>query len=159
MNDGPSTKNRNDLPPPYTNQPSRSENVPPGVRNGNSGHHMSRSQEERRRMIRHGGRPHGPPDGLNIFADPTEQARQRPRMRRNSDSSIASRLVSPEEEVRRRQRKEIEARHKDNKGRPPGSRPKKPGQRLDIIDSLDVTSIYGTGRKCLQQFGRIRKMC
>ena len=128
----------------------RSENIPPGVRNGHPGHHASRSQEERRRMMRYGGKPSAPPDALNIFADPTEQSRK-PRMRRNSESSIASRMANPEEEARRQRRKEREIRHRDGKGRPPGAagaKSKKPGQRLDLIDSLDVTSIYGTGCQC-----------
>lgn len=69
-------------------------------------------------------------------------------MRRNSDSSIASRLLSPEEEQQRRERhrKEREARHRERRDRPPGTtKGKKPVKRLDVIDSLDVTSIYGTG--------------
>lgn len=69
-------------------------------------------------------------------------------MRRNSDSSIASRLLSPKEEEQRRERhrREREARHRERKDRLPGSsKGKKPPKRLDIIDSLDVTSIYGTG--------------
>jgi len=69
-------------------------------------------------------------------------------MRRNSDSSINSRIMSPEDERKRRERhrREREARHRDGRGRPPpSSRPKKPNKQVDIIDSLDVTSIFGTG--------------
>lgn len=68
-------------------------------------------------------------------------------MRRNSDSSINSRIMNPEEERKRRERhrREREARH-NGKSRPPtSSRSKKPNKQVDIIDSLDVTSIFGTG--------------
>ena len=56
--------------------------------------------------------------------------------------------MSPEDERKRRERhrREREARHRDGKGRPStSSRSKKPNKQLDIIDSLDVTSIFGTG--------------
>lgn len=143
------------LPPPYTTRPPRSEtmplrseNLPPKPRNGLSGHLPSRSQEESNQRPRTGAKPRGPE--LDVFADPPspEQARSRARMRRNSDSSINSRVMNPEEERKRRERhrREREARHRDGKGRPPtSSRSKKPNKQLDIIDSLDVTSIYGTG--------------
>ncbi|KAL8759284.1 MAG: hypothetical protein Q9184_003669 [Pyrenodesmia sp. 2 TL-2023] len=127
-------------------RPSRPENVPPGVqrRPGPPVHRPSRSEEEQRRM-RNGGNPRGP-QTLDIFADPPEPRRHR--LRRNSDSSIASKTFVSEEERKRRERrhKEREAR-KEGKPRPNGtsSKSKKPNQRLDIIDSLDVTSIYGTG--------------
>lgn len=128
-------------------RPSRPENVPPGVhrRAGPPIHRPSRSEEEQRRLG-NGSRSRGPPQTLDIFADPPEPRRHR--MRRNSDSSLASRTLGSEEERRRRERRhrEREAR-KDGKPRPHGtsSRSKKPNQKLDIIDSLDVTSIYGTG--------------
>lgn len=147
FNDAPTTNgNRSEMPPPYTTRPPRSENVPPShARTGLPGHHPSRSEEEYRRM-RTIAKGRAPSDGLNIFADPQDQGRPRPRLRRNSDSSIASRLMSEEDKQRQeRHRRERELRHRDSRGRTPGSKPKKPGQRLDIIDSLDVTSIYGTG--------------
>lgn len=66
-------------------------------------------------------------------------------MRRNSDSSIASKIMSPEEERRRRERhrRERDSRHRHGSGR--DGRSKKPVRNLDMIDSLDVTSIYGKG--------------
>lgn len=50
-------------------------------------------------------------------------------------------------EKRRRERRhrERDARSKDKDGKPRSSRR---DRRLDIIDKLDVTSIYGTGSKC-----------
>ena len=61
-------------------------------------------------------------------------------------------LVDTEDERRRRERRrrEREARHRDGKdgkeskdGKPRSS--KKSNYHMDIIDKLDVTSIYGTG--------------
>lgn len=93
-------------------------------------------------------------DPLDIFADPptltksntTLGGRERERRpRRNSESSIMERpkAMDPEEERRRRERRrrEREARHRDGKS----SRSKKANYHMDIIDKLDVTSIYGTG--------------
>lgn len=132
--------------------PLRSENLPPKPRNDLSGHHPSRSQEESNQRFRSGAKTKGPE--LDIFADPPtpEQQRTRARPRRNSDSSINSRVMSSEDEQKRRERRrrEREARHRDGKGRPPpsSSKSRKPNKQLDIIDSLDVTSIFGTGGEC-----------
>ncbi|KAJ6072162.1 hypothetical protein N7499_010176 [Penicillium canescens] len=93
-------------------------------------------------------------DPLDIFADPprlnkaaTMGSRDRPsrRPRRNSESSVmdrASTIFDDEDEKRRRERRhrERESRNKDGK-----SRSTRKDRRLDIIDKLDVTSIYGTG--------------
>lgn len=137
-------------PPPSNYRSLHSENVPPRPhRPGPPIHRPSRSEEEQRRL-RTGAKPRGPPQAQDIFADPPEPRR---RLRRNSDSSIASRTIGSEEDRRRRERrqKERDAREarKDGKLKPQStsSRSKKPNQRLDIIDSLDVTSIYGTGCK------------
>ncbi|KAI4283535.1 MAG: hypothetical protein L6R35_005139 [Caloplaca aegaea] len=133
--------------PAAGHRPPRPENVPPGVsrRPGPPVHRPSRSEEEQRRMG-NGANPRGPPPTLDVFADPPEPRRHR--LRRNSDSSIASKTMGPEEERRRREKRhrEREAR-RDGKPRPHGtsSKSKKPNQRLDIIDSLDVSSIYGAG--------------
>lgn len=56
----------------------------------------------------------------------------------------ASKLFDDDDEKRRRERRhrEREARHRD--GKPRSSRR---NRQLDIIDKLDVTSIYGTGSK------------
>lgn len=139
------------MPPPYTDRPPRSENYPPNPTNGLSGHHSTRSQEDGKYRPHMGGRkPQG--SQQDIFADPPDAGRsyRRP-TRRNSDSSIASKQLSPEEEARRRHRKAREARHRDreNKGKPPSSRSGKPNRRIDIIDSLDVTSIHGIGSEWL----------
>ncbi|KAI9369033.1 Pal1 cell morphology protein-domain-containing protein [Aspergillus egyptiacus] len=94
-------------------------------------------------------------DPFDIFADPPSKpkpsgsgSRSRDherRPRRNSESSVMERtpkLLDDDDERRRRERRrrERDARHRDGK-----SRSRKPGYELDIIDKLDVTSIYGTG--------------
>ena len=138
------------MPLPYTDRPPRSENYPPQPANGLSGHHPSRSQEDGKHRPHTVRRPQGPQQ--DIFADPPGAGRPHRRpTRRNSDSSIASRHLSPEEEARRRHRRAREARHRDreNKGKPPSSRSGKPNRRIDLIDSLDVTSIAGIGSEYL----------
>lgn len=93
---------------------------------------------------------------LDIFADPPGGSKtannaapprdksQRRSQRRNSESSVVDRKVMDAEgEKARRERRAKDERHKDGR-----TRSKKPNQRLDIIDKLDVTSIYGTGSKC-----------
>lgn len=108
------------------------------------GHRPSYSKEERERMS---GRTRGPTGQLDVFADPPDTAKVRERRpRRNSDTSIISgektrKFLDPDDERRRLERRQREARrHGKSK---PSSR------RLDIIDKLDVTSIYGTGRKLI----------
>ncbi|MCJ1389535.1 hypothetical protein MMC18_002392 [Xylographa bjoerkii] len=135
-------------PPRTTNRLARAENMPPPMK-----HRASRSHEEEH-TLRNGGKPHGPDEVLDIFADPPQEGKPREaRPRRNSDSSVVDRNGKPqdlEEERKRRERRhrERETRPRDTKGRPlPSSsvRGQKPTRRLDIIDKLDVTSIYGTG--------------
>ncbi|KAJ5116173.1 hypothetical protein N7456_000521 [Penicillium angulare] len=92
-------------------------------------------------------------DPLDIFADPPKpsksatmdpQGRTPRRPRRNSESSVmerASKLFDDDDEKRRRERRHRE-RERQRDGKPRSSRK---DRRLDIIDKLDVTSIYGTG--------------
>lgn len=118
--------------------------MPPPVRNR---HHPSQSQESDR------GGSRRPPraETLDIFADPPAQRSGERRTRRNSESSVAEHKSVEDEQKRRKER---ERRHrerpKDSSGRPipSSSKHKKPSRRLDIIDKLDVTSIYGTGCRC-----------
>ena len=139
-----------------TNGSLRTENLPPHV-NGRAGHRTTRSQEEEQRR-RNGAKARANDNVLDIFADPVEPTKPHERRpRRNSESSVAERngkVLDPEEERRRRERRhrdrEIRHRERDSKGRPipsAGPRGKKPSHRLDVIDKLDVTSIYGTGRE------------
>lgn len=138
--------------PSTSYRPQGSENVPPPSKDKSlpSGHRPSRSQEEEQQRMRHGGRPRAlPSQGVDIFADPPEVGRHR-RPRRNSESSVADKSgkVSDLDEWRKRERRhrDREARHKgDAQARPQTAKPRKPNQRLDLIDQLDVTSIYGTG--------------
>lgn len=117
-------------------------NYPP--RGGPPRHRPSNSDEERRRQQ---GMSRGPPNELDIFADPPELNRPREKRappRRNSESSVREKPkdADPEAEKRRRERRQREGR--DGKS---SATAKKPNRKLDIIDKLDVTSIYGTGRK------------
>ncbi|CAG8958035.1 hypothetical protein HYFRA_00000379 [Hymenoscyphus fraxineus] len=133
-------------PPPYSSSRGRGENMPPR-------HRMTRSQEEALRARKPGApRPSRPSEELDIFADPqpsTSKSGAR-RVRRNSDSSVMSkngRALDSEDEKRRaeRRRRERERRHREKDGKESSSKGKKPDRKLDVIDKLDVTSIYGTG--------------
>lgn len=134
---------------PENVRPFRDWTMPPG-------HRSSRSQEEEQHRLRHVGKPRPPPQGLDIFADPPETGRFR-RPRRNSESSVADksgRISDLEDERRRRERRprERDPRNKVEIRRPQTAKPKKPNQKLDLIDQLDVTSIYGTGCRYTDQF-------
>lgn len=111
-------------------------------------HRPTRSQEDEQRRA---GKPPGRADTLDIFADPPARRPTDGRPRRNSESSIAdrsSKLLEADEDKRRRERRHREHRQKDSKGRPvPSGSGKRPNKRLDVIDKLDVTSIFGTGGK------------
>lgn len=125
-------------------RPPGRENIPPG-RGGRGpppNHRPTRSQEEALRARRLQGKaaaPHG------SSRSPQRRGDRRPR--RNSESSVldADRLPLTEEEKKERdaRRRERERRRRDGKE----GRDKKPSNRkLDIIDQLDATSIFGTGR-------------
>lgn len=101
-----------------------------------------------------GSRPVRPTGDLDIFADPPESSSttrlSERRPRRNSDTSIIEkngRLLDPEEEKKRQERKRRERRHRERETKDKDGKPRKPDRKLDIIDKLDVTSIYGTGRE------------
>lgn len=149
-------------PPPYTStdkdvagpaRSARTENIPPS--RGGPMHRPTRSQEEAMRARRAAtgapGKPRAPNGEPNIFADPESPRKSgERRARRNSDSSLMDRNgkpIDPEEEKKRQERRRRERRHREREreaGKDPKSRPK---GRLDIIDQLDATSIYGTGRE------------
>ncbi|KAH7336214.1 Pal1 cell morphology protein-like protein [Rhexocercosporidium sp. MPI-PUGE-AT-0058] len=148
----PRTNTGEKMPPPYT---TRGENVPPrGPPRGPSGHRPSRSQEEAMRARRIAGgssisKPAPSQQELDIFADPVDSSTARRldsnrRVRRNSESSVVDRKpLDPEEEKKRQERKRRERRERrEREGKDPK---RKPDRKLDIIDKLDVTSIYGTG--------------
>lgn len=149
LNDRPSGSNEvrpparaNTLDKPlYKPTSGRSENVPP---RGPPGHRPTHSQEEALRARKPGAKPRAATE--DIFADPSETSSRR-RVRRNSDSSVVSRasrkLLDPEEEKKRADRRRRERKHRERDAKDGKSR--KPDRKLDIIDKLDVTSIYGTG--------------
>lgn len=161
MRPQPARANTGDKPPPPAVR-SRGENVPPRP---HPDHRPSRSQEDARRAHRAANPTSGAGAGsssrsrpaavLDIFADPVEESspKKSGRPRRNSESSVvdrsSSKLLDPEEEKKRqeRRRRERERRHRE-KGK--DSKSRRPDRKLDIIDKLDVTSIYGTGCRYLQ---------
>ncbi|EER26402.1 hypothetical protein CPC735_005740 [Coccidioides posadasii C735 delta SOWgp] len=138
--DGPA-RPRERRPPP----PPNSENIPSG-RNlkGREPMRPPRRPSKEDTNLRQTERSAKPL--IDIFADPQEPRRQQPhrreRRRRNSESSIMERprALDPEEERRRRER-----RHKDRDGkhRDRHHSRKNNSYKLDIIDKLDVTSVYG----------------
>ncbi|KAI8632812.1 Pal1-domain-containing protein [Xylariaceae sp. FL1651] len=111
----------------------RGENAPPRGRGHPSGSHRpTRSQEEALK----GRKPQAAPNGSKLESG-SPQRRNEPRLRRNSDSSIMEKHITDEERRAREMRqRDRERRHRDGKTRP---------KKLDIIDQLDATSIYGTG--------------
>ncbi|KND89842.1 Protein PAL1 [Tolypocladium ophioglossoides CBS 100239] len=130
--------------------PRRGENQPL-ARPPNGNHRPTRSQEEalRARKPQASGPRPGPPDS------PQRKPQRRPR--RNSESSVLDLNAQPitEDEMklieakrmRDRQRRECEGRSSGRDGREGKDKSKsgRPSRRLDIIDQLDATSIYGTG--------------
>ncbi|KAK8099297.1 uncharacterized protein PG998_012538 [Apiospora kogelbergensis] len=137
-------------PPP--GGPPRGENMPPRGRGppprGGPPHRPSRSQEEAMRARKTHG-PHASAGGEKSLLDP-KRGERRPsdrRPRRNSDTSIMERekpLTEEEKKLREMRRRERERRHRERK-EGDAKDPKKPSKRLDLIDQLDATSIYGTG--------------
>jgi hypothetical protein len=86
------------------------------------------------------GRPPNPGGPSNPNASP----RRGPRPRRNSESSV----VDPDKPLTEEEKKARDARRRERRHREGKDRSGKPPQRrLDIIDQLDATSIYGTGCK------------
>jgi len=99
------------------------------------------------------GVPASPEKLIDIFATP-EKERSKPTLsRRNSDTSVLD--VRVEERKERRKAREVRAR--DGRSRDHGNaaaaaataKPKKPNVKMDLIDKLDVTSIYGTGSESI----------
>ncbi|KAF6827679.1 mucin-1 [Colletotrichum plurivorum] len=125
------------------------DNVPPPGRRGPPppGHRPSRSQEEamrQRRMQGNASISSGPPRPPGPPGSPQRRPQER-RPRRNSDSSLLIDIEKPlteeEKKAKEARRRERERRAKEGKDKDP----KKPSRRIDIIDQLDATSIYGTG--------------
>ncbi|OAA48569.1 Pal1 cell morphology protein [Metarhizium rileyi] len=130
-------------------------------------HRPTKSQEEASKLRRPA---QGPGSALQSGASRSPQKKQVRRQRRNSDSSVMDFNAQPitaeemkiieEHRMRDRQRREKAAREKESrekevregresrdkeregKGR---SKSGRPSRRMDIIDQLDATSIYGTG--------------
>ncbi|KAI8295677.1 pal1 cell morphology protein [Colletotrichum asianum] len=126
--------------PPGPPGPGRRGPPPPG-------HRPSRSQEEamrQRRMQGNGSVSGGPPRPSGPPGSPQRRPQER-RPRRNSDSSLLIDIEKPltdeEKKAKEARRRERERRAREGKEKDP----KKPSRRIDVIDQLDATSIYGTG--------------
>ncbi|KAI0143761.1 Pal1-domain-containing protein [Xylariaceae sp. FL1272] len=119
---------------PPMNRPPRGENIPPRGRGPPPGtHRPSRSQEEAFRARRR-------QNGSNGAMPARSPQRSEPRLRRNSESSVMEKPISEEEKKMR------DMRRRDRERRDCTDRNGKPKtKKLDIIDQLDATSIYGTG--------------
>ena len=133
------------------------------------GHRQSRSQEEEVRPHRNGGlsSPVKPPRPLRdprVFGEASESGGDRDvrGLRRNSESSVSGTRSGnglDSEGRKLRDERHRERRHRDGRPREGTSQGKKANHRLDIIDKLDVTSIYGTGRERSLDNGAYRSTC
>ncbi|KAB8343244.1 hypothetical protein FH972_022833 [Carpinus fangiana] len=96
------------------------------------------ADEERRRRMQ--GR--GPPPTLpvSVFADLDRSENRRPRARRNSDSSVMDVKSAEDEERKRRERRREKAARE---GKDDKDRSRRPNKKLDLIDRLDLTGMYG----------------
>lgn len=119
-------------------KPKGDENKRPPPKNGPPrpplNHRPTRSQEEAmraRRMQSSGPRPGGPSQS------PHKRAERRPR--RNSDSSL---LIDIEKPLTEEEKKQRDARRREKEGK---HRQQRPNKRVDVIDQLDATSIFGIG--------------
>ncbi|KAL2122218.1 hypothetical protein VTJ04DRAFT_2673 [Mycothermus thermophilus] len=126
---GPPPPNRDGVPPP---------NRRPGPL---PNHRPTHSQEEAMRARR---MPQGPERQGRLDPDRSPQRQPDRRPRRNSDSSVmdTDKNMTEEErkqrEMRRREReRERERRHREQS--------KRVNRKIDIIDQLDATGIYGSG--------------
>ncbi|KAH0601274.1 hypothetical protein MHUMG1_00146 [Metarhizium humberi] len=165
------TMQNDKLPPPLIAQRRPSDQVP-AARPGESQqpgdkHRLAKSQEEAMRARKPGPGP-GPAPNPATSRSPQRKPVRRPR--RNSDSSVMDFNAQPitaeemkiieEHRMRDRQRREKAAREKASRdkesleGREPRDKERegkgrsksgRPSRRMDIIDQLDATSIYGTG--------------
>ncbi|KHJ34822.1 putative pal1 cell morphology protein [Erysiphe necator] len=139
--------------PRYSRPSQQRENLPPLAA---PGHRLRRSNEEvsqtrQKNMAGSFSGKNSTSKESDVFADPTSSSRtssRKPterRPRRNSESSIAERSkpLDLEEEKKRQERRRREKKQRDHGEN--SSRSRKPNRKLDVIDKLDVTSIYGTG--------------
>jgi hypothetical protein len=119
-------------------------------------HRPTHSQEGRPRP--EGLNSHPRPEGPNGHPGPRPERRPHrapPRPRRNSDTSVNERRSEDIDGSRHGPRPHGSHRPrptKDSQGRPiphKESRSKRANKRLDTIDKLDLTGIYGEGSECL----------
>jgi hypothetical protein len=112
--------------------PPRGENVPPRNRGPPSSHRPTRSQEEALKARRLQAGPKGNVDS------PQKRSERRPR--RNSESS----LLDIEKPLTEEEKKAREKRRERERERRPKDKSRQT-RRIDLIDQLDATGIYGSG--------------
>lgn len=129
-------------PYPLTSSGPAPRNPPPQYRPEGAaiGHRPTRSGDARNGM-RAPMRP-SPANGER----PGPDSPDKPRQRRNSESSIMSKDKQDEDRKRRERRRERDARReKEGRSKDGKPRPTRRPHGLDVIDKLDVTGIYGQG--------------
>ncbi|KAL1837842.1 hypothetical protein VTJ49DRAFT_3315 [Mycothermus thermophilus] len=135
----PSHDGRRPSGPPGPMPPGRHGPPPPNRRGPPPNHRPTQSQEEamRARRMQGGDRPSERQGRPDRDRSPHRHAERRPR--RNSDSSLvdADKSMTEEEKKKREmRRRERERRHLEQA---------KKNRKIDIIDQLDATGIYGAG--------------
>ena len=127
------------VPPPRPGEKPGAQPVPNMQK-----HRPTKSQEEALKARRHA-------QGSQPGSSRSPQRKPQRRPRRNSESSIMDldiKHITDEErkmiEEKRREKDRLRREGRDGKDK---GRSGRPSRRIDIIDQLDATSIYGTGRK------------
>lgn len=146
VRDGPAPDRRPYRPDQTGPLPDRGPNSqqPPRPQTGNdprrqpTRHRRQLSEDEENRIRKN---MHNPKtDTLNIFGTSPERKEridvQKSHARRNSETSVMDVKVEERKQSRR-------DRDRDGKDK---MRSKRPNRRVDVIDKLDVTGLYGTGR-------------
>lgn len=113
------------------------------------GHHRQRSEDEKLRIRK--GLHDNTANSLDIFSTsperPERKERRRPPPRRNSDTSVLDvQEVQRKESTKNPDDNSRDDKSRDDKSRDDKSRSKRPNKRVDTIDKLDVTGLYGPGR-------------
>lgn len=132
---------------PITGNPPRSGPGPMRAGTMPMGHRSQRSREENGSNSQSPMKLRGE-DGPSVYS-PIKSDSRRPRS--NSESSGMDKDKRAEEDKKRRERRKEREARREKEGKSSkdlkSSRPTKRPQGLDIIDKLDVTGIYGQGRK------------
>ena len=134
----PASQGRPSGRPPGPNSNQSSE----GKRPASSKHRPTKSQEEALRARRQN-------QGSKIpSSSQSPQRKPYRRQRRNSDSSILdfdTKSITADEKKMIEKRREREKQRREGRDGKERGRSSRPSRKLDIIDQLDATSVYGSG--------------